>query len=71
MKVTLGRNVSWILLLSLLWLVTGCGSVPKPTPPNIAQIPPLPPQAQQPPPPPLCLPTCLDGWKRLVESLLK
>jgi len=67
----LGRAAG--LLLPLL-LATACASVPPPLPPLVvppAAIPSLPAQARQPTTPAECSPTCSDGWKRLVESLLQ
>lgn len=55
------------LLAALLSLVTGCASVPPPSP---VLPPPMPVAARTPLAPPGCLPTCLDGWMRLVEQLL-
>lgn len=54
-------------LLLLAALLTGCGAT---LPRSPGSVPPLPPAARQEPTPEHCLPTCSDGWRRLVESLL-
>ncbi len=54
-------------LLPLAALLTACGGTLPRLP---SSVPPLPPAARQEPAPEICLPTCSDGWKRLVESLL-
>lgn len=61
-----------VLLFALLLLVTACGSAPKPLLPVVVEHPkpqPLPPEARQPKRPDFCLPTCQDGWTRLVNNL--
>ena len=72
------RWVIWslfaLLLIVALSQVQGCASalLPKlPVVPKPPMIPALPPEARQPPVPDFCLPTCLDAWNRLVDSLLK
>ena len=55
-------------------LVASCSSAPVILPPEPARRPPpLPESARQPTTPedPLCSPTCLEGWKRLVDELLR
>lgn len=54
-------------LLPLAALLTACGATSPRLP---SSVPPLPPAARQEPPPETCSPTCSDGWRRLVESLL-
>lgn len=54
-------------LLPLAALLTACGATSPRLP---VSVPPLPPAARQEPAPETCLPTCSDGWRRLVESLL-
>lgn len=59
--------VPGLMLLPLVMLLTACES----TLPRLPdKVPPLPPVARQEPAPQACLPTCSDGWRRLVESLL-
>lgn len=54
-------------LLPLAALLTACGATSPRLP---VSVPPLPPVARQEPAQETCLPTCSDGWRRLVESLL-
>jgi hypothetical protein len=55
-------------------LLTACSAVPKsslpsaPIPP--ATVPPLPSEARQPKTPELCSPTCSEGLRKRLESLL-
>lgn len=56
-----------LMLLPLAVLLTACGAT---LPPSPSSLPPLPPAARQEPAPETCSPTCSDGWRRLVESLL-
>lgn len=56
-----------LMLLPLVVLLTACGGTLPVLPSN---VPPLPPAARQEPAPETCSPTCSDGWRRLVESLL-
>ena len=65
-----------LMLLALSLLVMGCACVqpPPPQPPVVVpppEVPPLPQSARQPAAPPLCSPTCSDGLKRLLDSLLR
>lgn len=72
-RIVFSHKYAWLLIVALSQ-VQGCASgllkslpvVPKPP-----MIPALPPEARQPPVPEFCLPTCLDAWNRLVDSLLK
>jgi hypothetical protein len=61
------RAVRAWTLLPLAVLLTACGATSPRLP---SSVPPLPPAARQEPAPETCLPTCSDGWRRLVESLL-
>jgi hypothetical protein len=73
MKPNASRHACTTMLLLLPLLVLGCSSVPERSPPVVIEgpkLPPLPAQARQQPVPEICSPTCLEGWNRLVESLL-
>lgn len=67
-----------LMLLVPAMLLTACNGVPKPLPPNApippviqpAQTPPLPAEAKQPPTPELCSPSCSEGLRRRLQSLL-
>ena len=61
------RAVPAWTLLPLAVLLTACGATSPRLP---GSVPPLPPAARQEPAPETCLPTCSEGWRRLVESLL-
>lgn len=68
---TLLPPLRWLTLLLLLALLVGCATPRPPLPPVVVPppaIPPLPQAARQPPTPDWCLPTCLEGWKREVET---
>lgn len=67
-----------LMLLGLALLLTSCGLVPKPSPPNALpivtkppELPALPREARQPPTPELCSPSCSAGLRRRLESLLQ
>ena len=67
-----------LMLLVPALLLTSCGLVPKPSPPNAPptvtkppEIPALPQEARQPATPELCSPTCSAGLRRRLESLLQ
>jgi hypothetical protein len=74
------RTESALRLLTLLvpaLLLTACSAVLKPSPPNAPtpsvtppRIPDLPPEARQPKTPALCSPSCSDGLRKRLESLL-
>ena len=68
---------SALQLLTLLVpavLLTACSAVPKSLPPSApipsATVPPLPLEARQPKTPELCSPTCSEGLRKRLESLL-
>lgn len=59
------------MLSALALLLASCGHTPQALPPVPAPaIPPLPSTAQQPEVPEWCLPTCSEGLRRMLESLL-
>lgn len=64
-----------MLAIVLPLLNSGCAADSPPSlPPAVvepARIPPLPAQARQPKAPPECQPTCLDGWLRSADAMLK
>ena len=67
-----------LMLLAPVMLLTACNGVPKPLPPSApippaiqpAQAPVLPAEAKQPPTPELCSPSCSEGLRRRLQSLL-
>ena len=67
-----------LLPLALVMLLTACSVVSKPSQPSApippviqpAQIPALPPEARQPQTPALCSPSCSEGLRKLLDSLL-
>ena len=63
-----------LLLAVLLLPLMGCASAPPLSSPLVIAPPAIPAlhlQARQPPPPALCLPTCSDGLRTLLDSLLR
>lgn len=67
-----------LTLLALGTLLTACSVAPKSSPPSAPippaiqpfQIPPLPAEARQPPTPALCSPSCSEGLRKRLQSLL-
>ena len=63
-----------LLLAVLLLPLMGCANAPPLSSPLVIAppaIPALPLQARQPQPPAICLPTCSDGLRMLLDSLLR
>ena len=61
-----GQMLAWPLML-----LTGCATGQMPLQQSDAKAPPLPVEASQPAPQALCLPTCSEGLRRLLDSLLQ
>jgi hypothetical protein len=67
-----------LTLLALVTLLTACSVAPKSLPPSAPippviqppQTPPLPAEARQPPTPALCSPSCSEGLRKRLQSLL-
>ena len=67
-----------LTLLAPVMLLTACSVAPKSSPPSapippviqLPQTPPLPAEARQPPTPELCSPSCSEGLRRRLQSLL-
>jgi hypothetical protein len=60
-----------LMLLVLVLLFGGCGTVLPRLVPVQAPVPQLPSEARQPEPIPLCLPSCSKGLEMLLDSWLK
>ena len=61
-----------MLLLLIVWLVSGCETQPKTLPPSPVQgvqIPPLPMAARQAQTPSTCLPSCLEAWTKQRQDM--